>query len=161
MQVLVYLPQAYADLLKPARYKVYFSGRGAGKSWAFASVLIMKAIEKRIRVLCTRELQMSISDSVYRLLIDTINRLGLQDYFTVYQDEIKAFNGSQFIFMGLKYNLKAIRSLEAVDVCWVEEADAVSNESLDVLIPTIRKKVVKYGSASTEISLMIQSISVL
>jgi phage terminase large subunit len=140
MQVLVYLPEAYADLLKPARYKVYFSGRGAGKSWAFATVLIMKAIEKKIRILCTRELQMSISDSVYRLLIDTINRLGLQDYFTIYQDEIRAFNGSSFIFMGLKYNLKAIRSLEGIDYVWCEEADAISNESLDVLIPTIRKK---------------------
>jgi phage terminase large subunit len=90
-------------------------------------------------VLCTRELQTSIGDSVYRLLVDTIERLGLEKHFTIQRDEIRSGAGSLFLFEGLRHNTKRIKSLEGVDICWVEEADAVSNASWDILIPTIRK----------------------
>ncbi|MEW5815415.1 MAG: PBSX family phage terminase large subunit, partial [Spirochaetota bacterium] len=113
--------------------------RGAGKSWAFATVLTIMALEKKIRVLCTREIQNSLDDSVWLLLNDMISRLGLEKYFDIFRDEIKSKNGSLFLFEGLRHSPKNIRSIEAIDVCWIEECGTVSNESWDILLPTIRK----------------------
>jgi phage terminase large subunit len=140
MTIDINIPVAFKGLLEPARYKIFYSGRGCAKSWTFAQILVMFAAKKPLRILCTRELQVSITDSVHRLLSDTITRLGLDDYFDVYKDEIRGRCGSLFIFEGLKFNIKGIKSLEGIDIVWVEEGDAVSNESWSFLIPTIRKK---------------------
>jgi phage terminase large subunit len=100
---------------------------------------LLLSLRRKLRILCARELQLSIADSVYRVLADIITELDLDDYFDVLKTTIRSANGSEFIFAGLKHNAKKIKSAEGVDICWVEEADAVSQESLDFLIPTIRK----------------------
>ena len=121
------------------RYKVLYGGRGSGKSWSVARAIALLSLKKQIRVLCAREIQRSISDSVYKLLIEQIDALGIAQYFLVTRDSIKTRYGSEIIFKGLRSNTQEIKSTEGVDIAWVEEAQAVSAESWDVLIPTIRK----------------------
>ena len=130
---------AFFDLAKPSRYKVFYGGRGGGRSWAFARMLLVLALKRKMLVLCARELQKSIEDSVYRLLIEQIDALGLGQYYVIQRNVIKNFRGSRFIFEGLKSNVTKIKSIEGIDICWVEEAEKVSEDSWDVLIPTIRK----------------------
>lgn len=136
----VEIPAAFKDLFSPFRYKVFYGGRGSAKSWAFARTLIVKSLEKKLRILCARELQVSISDSVHRLLSDQINSMGLSKYFGIQQKSIVSAKGSEFIFKGLRHNPYEIKSLEGVDICWVEEGQSVSKQSWDILIPTIRKE---------------------
>lgn len=127
-------------LFEPARYKVAYGGRGGAKSWAFARVLLVLALRKRLRILNVREFQTSIADSVHKLLGEQITALGLDKYYDVQKTKIKCVNGSEFIFKGIRTNAQEIKSLEGVDVCWVEEAQAVSESSWELLIPTIRKE---------------------
>lgn len=124
---------------KGKRYKVYYGGRGSGKSWAAARTLLAKAFSKKLRILCAREVQKSIADSVHKLLKEQIEAMDLAGFYTVTRDTIRGANGSEFIFKGLRNDPQEIKSMEGVDICWVEEAQAVSAESWDVLIPTIRK----------------------
>ena len=134
------IPKALLPLLQPARYKVMYGGRGAGKSFTVASWLDIYGVKRPLRVLCAREYQVSIKDSVHRLLADRIEALGLSQFYTVTQTSIIGTNGTEFIFKGLHHNAQEIKSMEGVDICWVEEASSVSAESWDVLIPTIRKQ---------------------
>jgi len=127
-------------LAYPKRFKVAYGGRGSGKSWAFARALIVLASQYRFRVLCAREFQNSIVDSVHRLLCDQIESMGLSDKFTITDKAIVSSTGSEFLFKGLRHNINEIKSLEGVDVCWVEEAQRVSQSSWDILIPTVRKE---------------------
>lgn len=122
------------------RYKVLYGGRGSGKSWGIACALILLSVQKQIRVLCTRQYQSSISMSAYKLLVDTIHRLNFDRLFTITQDSIKSINGSEFYFKGLERDINAIKSIEGIDICWVEEAQDVSKSSWDTLTPTIRKE---------------------
>lgn len=78
------------------RFKVAYGGRGSAKSWSYARALIVKAVEKKIRVLCTRKLQTSIANSVHKLLTDSIFDLGLFAYFKITKDSITGINGSEF-----------------------------------------------------------------
>lgn len=134
------IPPAFKGMSgKGKRYKVYYGGRGSGKSWAAAKTLLAKAFAEKLRILCAREVQKSISDSVHKLLKEQLEAMGLAGFYTVTSDAIRGANGSEFIFKGLKTNPQQIKSMEGVDICWVEEAQAVSAESWDVLIPTIRK----------------------
>ena len=135
----VAIPQAYEELFRPHRYKVYYGGRGSGKSWACASALIMQGWQRPLRVLCAREIQRSISDSVHKLLTQQIDAMKLNGFYQVTRDAIRGANGTEIIFKGLRSNTQEIKSLEGIDIVWVEEAQAVSAESWDVLIPTIRK----------------------
>jgi phage terminase large subunit len=123
-----------------ARYKVLYGGRGGSKSFAFADALISKALFEKLRILCTREMQNSIRDSVHKLLCDRISTLGFDDYFIIQRDSIQSRIGSEFIFKGLSHNISEIKSTEGIDICWVEEAERVSENSWQVLIPTIRKE---------------------
>jgi len=123
-----------------SRYKVLYGGRGGGKSYAFADALISRSLEKKIRILCTREMQNSIRDSVHKLLSDRIEKLGLSDFFIVKRESIVGTNGSEFIFKGLRHNISEIKSTEGIDICWVEEAEKVGKASWDILIPTIRQE---------------------
>ncbi len=132
-------PAKLGFLFKPARYKVAYGGRGGAKSWGFARALLILAAQKRMRVLCARELQISIQDSVHKLLAEQVEALGLSALYGVQQATIRGANGSEFIFSGLKSNITKIKSMEGVDVVWVEEAQTVSDDSWSVLIPTIRK----------------------
>lgn len=122
----------------PYRYWCYSGGRASGKSTAVAQSLILRASVQPITVLCAREFQNSITDSVYKLLTGTIEKLGLQG-FEIRRDGISHINGSSFIFRGLHDNLQSIKSIEGIDVCWVEEAQTISKTSLTTLIPTIRR----------------------
>lgn len=120
------------------RYKVAYGGRGSSKSWTIARILLLKAMHTPMRVLCTREIQDSIKDSVHKLLKDQIDLLELQGY-TVQNDVIRHSNGSEFLFKGLYSNLSKIKSFEGVDICWIEEAESISTSSWEILDPTIRK----------------------
>lgn len=102
--------------------------------------MLFIASQKKLRVLCTREFQKTIADSVHKLLKDTIQRLNLEYMFDVTDNVIRCTNGSEFIFLGLHANVSSIKSLEGVDICWIEEAETVAEESWRTLIPTIRKE---------------------
>ncbi len=132
-------PQWSQGLFRPKRYKVAYGGRGSGKSFTFTDALIVKALTSRVRVLCAREFQNSISDSVHRLLSKRIDDLGLSAYFTIQRDTITSKNGSEFTFKGLRHNSESIKSTAGINICWIEEAQTISQESLDILIPTIRE----------------------
>ncbi len=134
------LPGWSQFLFEPARYKVAWGGRGSAKSWSFARALITLSLDRPLRILCGRELQNSIKDSVHRLLCDQIEGMGLGDVFDPLTTEIRGINGSLFLFEGLKHNITRIKSMEAIDICWVEEAETVSERSWEVLIPTIRQE---------------------
>lgn len=123
----------------PIRYRAAYGGRGSGKSHAFAAALVIKARQRPIRVLCAREIQKSIKDSVKRLLDDKIREMGFGQHFRSTDTEIKGTNGSHFVFAGLRSNVESIKSLEGIDIAWVEEATTVSQSSLTNLGPTIRK----------------------
>lgn len=122
------------------RYKVAYGGRGSGKSYAFADCCLVKAITRKTRILCARQLQTSIRDSVHKLLCDRIIALGMEKWFEITRDSIRCINGSEFIFKGIQNNVMEIKSMEGIDIAWVEEGQSVSDESWEVLIPTIRKE---------------------
>lgn len=133
------LPEKLSFLFEPHRYKVAYGGRGSGKSWGAAISLLAQGAQRPLRILCAREFQNSISDSVHALLADQIKKLGLDGFYEVQNTAIYGKNGTEFLFAGLKHNVTKIKSFEGVDVCWVEEAQTTSKSSWDVLIPTIRK----------------------
>jgi phage terminase large subunit len=135
----VKLIEVFKDLFDPHRYKIYYGGRGSGKSTSIAIVLVLLASQKPLRILCAREMQNSIQDSVHKLLSDLIWSLGLQKQFTITKTEIKSKAGAEFIFKGLRHSVGEVKSMEGIDICWVEEAQGVSSDSWDILIPTIRK----------------------
>ena len=140
MQLNLDLPEKLAFLFAPHRYKVARGGRGSGKSWNFARALIVRCAQKTTRVLCTREVQKSIQQSVHQLLSDQIAELGLQNIFEVLQTEIRCKNGSAIYFSGLSdVTADTLKSFEGVDICWCEEAHAITEKSWKVLTPTIRK----------------------
>jgi phage terminase large subunit len=132
-------PPKLEFLFKPARYKVAYGGRGGTKSWGFARALLIQAYDQKHRVLCAREIQKSIRDSVHKLLSDQIEALGLAWFYEITQTSIRGRNGSEFIFSGLAdQTAGSIKSFEGVTRCWVEEAQNVSKRSWGILIPTIR-----------------------
>lgn len=136
----VLLPRRMRFLFKPSRYKVLYGGRGSAKSWSIATYILLRCLEQpELLVLCARELQKSIDDSVHALLKDRIRQLGLDDYFFITRTRITCVNGSAIFYSGLRDNIKKIKSMEGVDIVWVEEAETVSDDSWEVLIPTIRK----------------------
>lgn len=102
--------------------------------------MLIKGVEKPIRVLCTREIQNSIDDSVHLLLTDQVKALGLSSFYTVLRDEIRGTNGTTFSFEGLHgRSVDSLKSFEGADICWVEEANSVLKRSWDILTPTIRR----------------------
>lgn len=138
----VELPAKLArPFLEPHRYKIAYGGRGGAKSWGIARLLLKKAASEKIRILCTREIQNTIADSVHHLLDSQIAPCGLQGYFKVTENSIVGQNGSEFIFKGLRQqSVQNLKSLEAIDIAWVEEGQTITDKSLDVLIPTVRKE---------------------
>lgn len=119
---------------------VLYGGRGGGKSWVVGMVLILKALEKPNQIiLCTREIQNTIQDSVHSVLVGAIERLGLTNVYDITDKKIECKNGSKFIFKGLYRNIQGIKSTEGIDYCWIEEAQTVSQDSINLLWPTVRK----------------------
>jgi len=122
------------------RYKGAKGGRGSAKSWSFAQALLILGSSSKLRILCTREVQKSIKQSVHKLLKDQIERLGLSTFYQVFENEIRGLNGTEFSFSGLSdQTVDSIKSFEGCDIVWVEEAQSVSKRSWKTLIPTIRK----------------------
>lgn len=133
------IPKKLLFLFDPYRYKVAYGGRGGAKSWSFARALLVQAHSQKKLILCTREFQNSIADSVHRTLADQIDKLGLNHWFDVQKATITSLRtGSQFIFKGLRHNVQEIKSTEGVDIVWVAEAQSTSEDSWKTLIPTIR-----------------------
>lgn len=142
----------YCLLHKKARYKVFWGGRGSGKSWAVAEALVRLADERRVRVLCTREYQVSIKDSSHKILKDMIYRLGLQERFKITKEGIvHKITGAEFMFKGLHNNEQGIRSTEGIDICWVEEAQSVGAGSWRSLTPTVFRRQDEHGNSTSEI----------
>ena len=142
----VTFPAPFIPLFVPKRYKVFWGGRGAGKSWDIAKALLILGMspgilfptKTKLTILCVRELQKSIDDSVHKLLEQQILALGLTQFYRVEKAKIYGANGTTFSFEGIKNNVSSIRSYEGVDICWPEEAANISAHSWGVLIPTIR-----------------------
>ena len=133
------MPAFAIKLFSPAQYKVFYGGRGGGRSWSFARALLIMGAKTKLRILCCREFQKSLEDSVHKLLTDQITLLNLPAW-KVNQKTIEhRVTGTTFQFEGLRYNANRIKSFEGIDICWVEEAEAVTHESWRILIPTIRK----------------------
>ena len=125
--------------LEPHRYKIAYGGRGSSKSWGVARMLIAKAFAGYQKILCCREIQGSIKESVHALLEDQIRRLGLTTAFEIQAKKITCLiTGSVFLFEGLHHNINKIKSMEGVTLVWAEEAEKISSESWKTLIPTIR-----------------------
>ena len=122
-----------------ARYRVLYGGRGGSKSWNIARALLLKGCEQKIRILCAREYQTSIKDSVHKLLCDQIFALGIEAHYEITERSLRGNNGTEFIFVGVKNNTNNVKSIEGIDICWVEEAQSVTPNSWNVLVPTIRK----------------------
>ena len=140
MKIDLKLTKEFTPFLEPKRYKVVYGGRGSGKSWSIAQLLVLRAFQEPTRILCAREIQRSISDSVLQLLNDTIERMGLRDYFDVQKTQIVGTNGSRFIFEGMRSNITKIKSMEGLDIVWCEESESITYTSWETLIPTLRKK---------------------
>lgn len=137
------VPDWSQDFFPPARWKIAYGGRGSSKSWTFARMLILRAFSQKVRILCARELQNSIQDSVHQLIVDQIGALGLSAGFHIKENGITSLTGSEFLFKGLrgmKNNAQALKSLEGIDICWIEEAQTVSAASFETITPTIRAK---------------------
>lgn len=139
-EIEAWFPEKLRFLFQPSRYKVVRGGRGSGKSWGFARALLLLGTQRPLRVLCTREVQKSIAQSVHQLLRDQVEALGLGAHYEVLQNEIRGPNGTLFVFSGLSDQTAAsLKSFEGIDVCWCEEAQDISKRSWEILVPTIRK----------------------
>jgi phage terminase large subunit len=141
MQLAIDLPRKHRDTLHTKkRFKVLYGGRDGAKSWSVVRYLIARAIAKTERILCVREIQNSIADSVYQLIVDQLKELGVEDEFDVQKNYIRhKGNGSQFSFHGLNgQTATSIKSFEGTTICWIEEAQTVTKRSLRILTPTIR-----------------------
>lgn len=129
----------FKPLIGKEKYKVCYGGRGSGKSMVVAEILIELARRTKTVILCVREFQGSIEDSVHKLLAETIDRLGYSNEFDVQKKTIIHLGtGASFIFMGIKNNPTKVKSVQGVGVCWIEEAENVTAASWDILIPSIR-----------------------
>lgn len=126
---------------KESRYKAAYGGRGGAKSHYFAEAIILRCFSQTTRVACIREVQSTIKDSVLQLLLDKIRKFGMQKSFVFKNNEIHGPRGSLIVFKGMQsYNADNIKSLEGFDIAWVEEAQNLSERSLRLLRPTIRKE---------------------
>ena len=133
-------PAALEPLFGPCRYKFVKGGRGSGKSWGVARALLIQGAQAVHRVLCTREVQKSIKQSVHQLLRDQVQALGLGAFYEVLETEIRGQNGTRFYFAGLSdMTAESLKSYEGIDVVWVEEGQNTTKRSWTILIPTIRK----------------------
>lgn len=131
-------PPAFEFLFTPARLKVAYGGRGGGKSESVGRYLLVEGAREPMKIVCAREFQNSIRDSVYGLLADLIDRYGLDRFYQVLKTEIRGKNGTSFSFVGLHHNISNIKSMYDVKKLWIEEAETVSEASWKVIFPTVR-----------------------
>lgn len=136
----VHIPAAFRDLFDPQyRDYAYYGGRGGAKSHSIAGALVIQAAASPLRVVCAREIQESLRDSVKQLIEDKISDYGLEDHFEALRDETRAKNGGRFVYKGMWRNPDALKSLEGADIFWGEEANRFSERSIRLIRPTMRK----------------------
>lgn len=139
IEVEMKIPPVYEALNKPYDYYVIKGGRGSGKSESVGRKLLLKGIERPRKIVCGREFQASIKESVYDMLADFISTYKLDKFYNVMKTEITAKNGTSFSFVGLRHSINSIKSMYDVDIFWGEEAQTFSANTLNILLPTIRK----------------------
>ena len=140
MKLSLKCPKAFAPLLPRSRYKGAHGGRGSGKSHFFAELLIARCASSKVDAVCIREVQRTLNQSVKKLLEMKIESMGLGPMFDVQDAVIYGPEGGRIIFQGMQnHTADSIKSLEGYDIAWVEEAQSLSQKSLDLLRPTIRK----------------------
>lgn len=143
-EIRIQIPEKIGAIFAPKeniRYRVAYGGRGSGKSIAFARMLLLEALNTPGKYLCCRELQKSIKTSVHSLLSAEIKAMGLEEYFDVGKEYLRTKDESaEFLFFGLRSNAEEIKSTHGIKIAWIEEAQAVSQFSLDMLIPTVREE---------------------
>lgn len=122
------------------KYIVIPGGRGGSRSWSVARALLIRGTAKKLLILCVRETQSSIEQSVHRLLSDQITNLHLESFYKINNNSITGLNGTEIVFAGIRRNFAGLKSFEGADICWIEEGEAVTEPSWRYLIPTIRKK---------------------
>ncbi|NNP70939.1 PBSX family phage terminase large subunit [Acinetobacter sp. Ac_5812] len=128
----------YTHLTNDKLFYVYHGGRGGGKSWEIADYLLIEGAQRKHRILCCREIQKSIKQSVHKLLSDRIVSLGLESFYQILDTEIRGANGTEFSFSGLQnHTVDSVKSFEGATITWIEEAQTVSGYSLKILIPTV------------------------
>lgn len=134
------LPAYAQHLLDYYRYITLYGGRGSAKSYTVARMLLLNGVREKRKVLCTREFQNSIRDSVHSLLEQQIEEIGLLGKYVVQKDKIFSEDtGTEFIFKGVHLNVNSIKSIPGITDLWVEEAQTLTQRSWDVLVPTIRE----------------------
>lgn len=141
MEVSIDIPHQYLELFEPTkkwRHYIFYGGRASAKSTTVALHLLIEGMKRKVRILCTREYQNSIKESVHSLLASLIEKHGLSSW-EVTNDKIRnRKTGSEIIFIGTHNNAQSIKSMENIGIVWCEEASSMSEDSMDILIPTIR-----------------------
>lgn len=132
-------PSWSKDWFRAAPYKVAHGGRGSAKSWTFVRAALILGMNRKLFILCTREIQKSIKESAHKLIGDMIDAMGLGSFYTVLETEIRGINGTRIVFAGLKNQFRAIKSMEAIDLCIVFEATFISDPAWETLLPTVRR----------------------
>ena len=123
------------------RYRILYGGRASSKSYDAVAELVRLTSKYKTKVLAARQFQNKITESVYTLIVETIERFGIKDHYTITERSIKhKTNGSEFIFLGIWRNIDEIKSTEGIDILYIEEAHALTEQQWDILNPTIRKK---------------------
>lgn len=136
----IQIPNEFKELYNDQwRYLAIEGGRNSGKSFNAGLCELLRGRMTKKRILCTREIQNTIKDSVHKVLADQIHKYVFNDYHITNDSIVNLVTGSEFIFKGLRMNTNEIKSMEGIDDCWVEEAQSITKQSLDILIPTIRK----------------------
>ncbi len=130
---------AVLDRKNGKRYRVLYGGRGSGKSFAAADIMLIDALENGGMTLCARQFQASMRDSVHRLLIERAESIGVHRFFEWGKDYFRTKSGDDFVFVGLHNNIQSIKSLQGAKRCWVEEAETITENSWKVLTPTLRE----------------------
>ena len=137
----IQIPKEFSRLLdKDWREAAVYGGRFSLKSHTVARILLIRARQEKMRIGCFREFQNSITDSSHQLLSDLIALYELNDFVVTDKAIVNTITGSDFLFKGLRRNEQSVKSIEGIDIAWVEEAQTVSEQSIEILTPTVRKK---------------------
>jgi phage terminase large subunit len=134
-------PDWAEQLDEPFRYKLMWGGRGGGKTWTISDKFLTYALQRKMLIMCAREFLSSIEDSVKKTLEKRIADKNLNDYFTIYNNRITCnITGTIFKFKGLARNIVNNKGWEDVDILWIEEAESITEETWELIRPSVRKK---------------------